>query len=658
MAYPANTVQYISSVKYAAVTAWATGAAKSVGDRVRQNSTPAVGSERVFVCIVAGTTHATTEPTWSTSRGAKTTDNTVTWQECTGSAAMNGDDDNTPTWLQNKNVLTDLGQIIKNNAGSHYFICTTAGTTGNGAEPSFSTTTGNTTADNTVTWTCLGAAPSAFGNWASPHARIGNALTTNWATNNGFATDVTKFYVGSDNAETQASTMSWATRGTQAAPIDIVCVDVAGSVPPVSADVKTTPTATVTTTSSASMSLAGVMRVCSGIIFSCGTSSNVTLTIASDSNADKNFENCNFTLGSGTGSGASFAFGRTLGRTRIKNAAFKFGNAGQGFQNGGPVEFENCTIDSGGSTPTTFIQATVAGSDFIFTGCDLSLITGTFISNSSNAATSRYGFFDCKVATSFTPITFAGASSGNLDQVTFSRCANGASPLQYLFAERSGTTQSTSTVYRHDGATENSTPFGWQVITTANSNNGNSPHVPATLGKYNVTVGSDITATIYGVYNGAALPTNEEIWLEVEYLGTASSVRGVIKDNRVANFIVAGSAHSADTSDWDDGVTARANATAYVVGDVRKVATNTGRIFICTTAGTSAGSEPGGYASAVDGGSVTDGTAVFRAGMRFSMAVTINSTPSQVQVAGMIYGKVKVGKLSSTYYIDPELVLT
>lgn len=58
-------------------TAWATGTAYAVGDIIR----PTTGNGHLYRCIVAGTSHATTEPTWTTVSGQVNTDNTVTWAE-------------------------------------------------------------------------------------------------------------------------------------------------------------------------------------------------------------------------------------------------------------------------------------------------------------------------------------------------------------------------------------------------------------------------------------------------------------------------------------------------------------------------------------------------------------------------------------------------
>src|ERR1035437_9236288 len=111
MAWTGQKANYKSSVKYAAATAGATGAAKAAGALVR-DAAPTANNERIWFCIIAGTTHATTEPTWTTgnNRGDKITDNTVTWQEITGLPAFNGDITSTPNWA-NGAKSTNVSQI-------------------------------------------------------------------------------------------------------------------------------------------------------------------------------------------------------------------------------------------------------------------------------------------------------------------------------------------------------------------------------------------------------------------------------------------------------------------------------------------------------------------------------------------------------------------
>jgi hypothetical protein len=161
--------------------------------------------------------------------------------------------------------------------------------------------------------------------------------------------------------------------------------------------------------------------------------------------------------------------------------------------------------------------------------------------------------------------------------------------------------------------------------------------------------------TVYGVANDSRVPNNDELWFDTEYLGASSSPQASYGRGRALP-LATGSALTADTSAWDSAATARANTTAYVVGNAIKVASNSGRIFFCTTAGTSAGSEPGGYASAVDGGSVTDGSAVFRAGCRFKQTLTLSS-PQPAQ-PGYLYAYPKLGRASQTYFLDPKLTLS
>lgn len=70
-------------------------------------------------------------------------------------------------------------------------------------------------------------------------------------------------------------------------------------------------------------------------------------------------------------------------------------------------------------------------------------------------------------------------------------------------------------------------------------------------------------------------------------------------------------ANAAVTESDSSVLTARANSTAYVVGDVVRTATDSDRVFVCVAAGTSDASEPAGMATLGTMREITDGTVVW-----------------------------------------------
>jgi hypothetical protein len=588
---------YASTTAWSAVTAWTAGATHACGDIIRQNAAPAVGSERVFACVHStggnSTSAPVTEPTWTVTRGAKTTDNTnLTWQEATGVAALNGDLTNTPDWNAVKNTAVILGQVIKNIAGTLVLICTTAGTAGNAAEPSWAafTTTGATTTDNTVTWTTLGA---SFAAWAAPSKTVFVITTTTWvqAGNTVFVADNT----AESNSGSATVSFTNNTFSTPANPIKILSVDHTAGVPPTSVLAG----ATVTTTGSGSLNLcnqsAGSGYYLYGITFNqgVGQSINIIMTVGAASGSNI-FDSCKLIMSNTSGGTCHLQIGSTTSPalyTKLYNTTLKFGATGQFLGFSGVLDWINTpsAIDAAGAIPTSVIltntggsgQATFRGVDFSAVGSGHTLVSGT------NGPV-QINFIDCKLgATLATKVASLSVNSLVHFVRTDSSGTNYVTEKDNIF----GAQTTETTIVRAGGAQILAQNISWKIVTTSSSN-WISPFAPAPMQINNPLTATNVTVTVYGVWGGGAVPNNDDIWFEAEYLGASSSPLGSFINSSKPNVLATGSAVSSDSSTW--------------------------------------------------GGSTTP----------FKMSVTLSSP--QPALAGPISVRVLAAKASTTFYIDPQ----
>lgn len=525
---------------YFDVTTWVTATVTVCGALIRATA-PAVGSERVRVCVAstAGTgATGVSEPTWTTTRGAINTDGTVSWQEATGIAALNGDLTNTPTWTTIKNTAVTLGQVIKNVAGNLILICTTAGTAGNGAEPTWAafTNAGATTADNTVTWTTLGA---SFAAWSAPHARGAAALTTNWAQAGNTV------FVGDNHAETRTTSLTWTGAGTIAAPINIFCVDRSVATPPTGSDTKTT--ATVNSTGGASFTFNGIYYVY-GITFNCG--SGAVANGINMSGTFKIFENCALRK-LGTTAGTAVAFS---GTTRLINTTFQIGASGDVIACGGLFIWENTLSAITGATfPTSLFNfSNGIGLSGIIKGVDFSpLPNGTIINGATSVSSSdRMNFINCKLPSSAV-FNAPNTPMFTIDNIVSDSAATNYRNERYTYT---GIQTTETTIVRTGGASDGTTPISWKFVNTANSK-WILPFESQPISIWNDSTSAITTLTFYGTTTGGGVPNNDDIWVEVEYLGDASSPQGSFKTTTKSNNLAASvtTNNSSDGSTWGDG---------------------------------------------------------------------------------------------------------
>ena len=431
-----------------------------------------------------------------------------------------------------------------------------------------------------------GAAGAGTGaDWANAFTTLTTAFATEAAGDT--------LYVAHDHAESTAGAVTLTSSGTVANPTKVVCVDRSGSVPPVSADRRTT--AQVTTTGSNGITLTGVGVHYDGIIFNCGTGSGgVNLLIASQLGAWHRFDNCSLRI-PGTGASTISAAALNVGGTVIElnNTTVSFGAIGQSIVVYGVFRWSNTPSALLGTIPTTLFTLTgsARGGAVECNGVDLSAAGSgkTIVAASAIPQAQSFRFVDCKLNASVTKsVTPTGPGATLVD---FIRC--GATGVNYTVHRHrmSGLLVEELTVVRSGGASDGLTPIAWRVDTTVDCTY-SMPFQCPPIARWNDTDGSPVTATVEGIWGGGAVPNDDEIWLEVEYLGDNSSPQGSFVNDGKANLLATAAAQTSSSETW--------------------------------------------------GGSTT----------KFKLAVTF--TPQQ---PGWIYARVKVGRASSTFYVDPLVTL-
>ena len=563
----------------------------------------------------------------------------------TGAGVGSGDTiafSNTPTWKAYRTATgtATLGQVIQNSAGTLLLLCTVGGAMAAlVSEPSWSayTATGATTSDGAAAvWVTLGAY-NKYSAWSAPHARLASALTANWAQAG------ENVFVADNHAELQPQPITITGAGTVAAPIFIYCVDHTASVPPGSSNLKTTATVTLYATATNVIALNGIYYVY-GISFIAGPANGVESSI-NVSGAWVKLEACLLKMMS-TNTPFNFSWTISGAYTEFDNTSLSFGNSSlSGRQALGLWIWKNSTALAAGSAALTSNLMGYNSGNYVFEGVDLTGLNGGITADVNDVT--NYQIVNCKLPSGFSLGT-PGKIGSDWNVIVSDSGATNYVQQKNQFA---GSLVQSTSVVRSSGASDGTTPISWSVTTTTNSS-WLVPFQCFLIAEWNTLTGSTRTVTVYGVVNAAAVPNNDQIWLEVEYLGSSATPLGSFANDTKANNLAAGTALTADgTSNWGTGLTARQNSHAYSVGNIIGLASNPNRVFFCTAStGSSAASEPAGYTSAIDGGVVTDGNCTFRAGCRFSMVVTLTA-----QMVGYIYGTVKAAEASTTFFCDPLL---
>lgn len=437
-----------------------------------------------------------------------------------------------------------IGNIVRQLAApavdsERCFRCTTAGTSA-GSEPSWNLGVGATTTSGTAVFTEV-TGNSTY-NWAAPCATLVPAYNTRAGAGD-------TVYVAQNHAETRAAAFNLITNFTSD-PIKVICVNAAGSVPPVPADIRAT--ATISTTGgSADIGFRGYAYI-QGVTFSCGSSSGSSQYLFGSTNiTGLIFQDCNMTMGN-TNAGSAFANASACRFLKFINTPFTFGAVGQKITaSTGDWVWQNTPSAIGGSVPTTLILMS-GGATFLCDGVDLSAAsTGKTLVGDADGS-GDVTLLNCKIDASVTIAATRTTRNGTGTNVVITD--SGANAYRQELHAYTGdlTTETTFVLSGAKGASDGVTPISWKVVTTANARR-TFPFECFMIPKWNTVTGTPITVTVE-IENGGVTLTDADINFSVEYLGNASYPISSIVSSGPATQLTTPANLSTSSETWAGGL--------------------------------------------------------------------------------------------------------
>lgn len=487
------------------------------------------------------------------------------------------------------NIVRQLATPTVGNERCFRVSAITTGISG-AVEPTWVLTKAGTTSETTVTWIeCTGNSAQqqnggVTNTWTAPHARLENMLAWMAAGDRGF--------LSSDHTQTKAATINYSSPGINCQFFSVNRTT--GNIPPIASDI-TAGAAITNTGAGVNLNLIGGGRW-EGLTITAGTSTDAGAVLQISTGATKAYlKNCALVLGSSAATGTMFIAGTQAAWTTLENCTYQFGNAGHVFQSAGGLTIIGGSI-AGATIPTVLFG--LSGGNTVsadIRGFDASALTSgtSLISGGQTALPSNYNFSNCKLAAAASVVSSASRSAPDGLRVDLVNCDSGATTYRNERHRYQGDMTTETTITRTGGATNGTQKVSHKVITTANASINNPFELPP-IAKFNKLTGSSRTATIEFI--SSASLNNNDIWVELEYLGSSSTPISSVVNNTIATQLTSSAAQTSSAAAW--------------------------------------GSSPA--------------TPV-------TQKLVVTFTP---QMAGLVIARVKIAKSSTTLYVDPKITIS
>jgi len=373
--------------------------------------------------------------------------------------------------------------------------------------------------------------------WANAEATLTGAAAAD------VAGDV--IWVSDVHAESTAAAITFDWAGTAAAPIRVLCGDDAAEPPTALA---TTATVTTTGNSAINISSGSDYLYVYGIAFHSGSAASGTAAIILNAlNGKQVYDTCVFDLAS-TGGGSDIQISSsTQGSTELRNCSFQFSATNQGMQGNG-----YCLI-SGGSVLsdaaiTTLFEVIGVGSRVFVEGLDLSNCAAGLNIAATTTANCEVQLRNCKLPASWSgSVNSSTPGSGSVFELHNSDSTD--TNYRYQKKTQFGQIDSETTIVATGGATDGTTRISWKMASNADAEWTHQTLDSAEIVQWNETT-SSITATIEIVHDSLTNMTDQQIWMEVQYLGTSGTPLALFIDDAAADYITAAADQADSSAAW------------------------------------------------------------------------------------------------------------
>jgi hypothetical protein len=285
---------------------------------------------------------------------------------------------------------------------------------------------------------------------------------------------------------------------------------------------------------------------CYGLVVIAGsadsTGSNKLVRLNQTRTSEQYWESCTFgSLGQSVYNGLKIGYSGYDNFTTLKNCTFSCGHENENIALAGDCHIDNLTL--AGSTPIFLFAGGYGSPNILIENSTLLWGGGQCFHYLHNGG--RIVVRNCRVKN----LTYLYSSESYENGIICHNISDGAKNYEFYIGNRKGTIRNENTRVRTGGASDGTTSMAWKMITTADSKNYFQYLESPEITKWNETTGSPITVTVEILTDNVTLK-DDEIWLEVDYLGSSSYPIGSALNDRVASVLATPANQETSEAAW------------------------------------------------------------------------------------------------------------